>query len=675
MRAPARVKLFRRQTSPARMFEVNFSLSRLTRYVLMLLAACLCAEAVAQAQLVRPFTSRFSTNDTGDLLMIGNTLISCRSNDSACPAARTGTGTTSLNNNDFRMAYVDVDADNSTFNSSRASLALPAGATVLWAGLYWGADTTAGAGGGAQAAPNPAQNNQVRFSTPASGYQTITAVQLDTSAYFGSDYQGVADVTTLVQSGGSGTYTVANVQAGTGQDRQAGWALVVAYRSSSLATRNITVFDGFGTVNSTNPLVTINVSGFLTPTSGSVNTHIGVVAYEGDLGSTGDQIQLNTTPLSDALNGSTNFFNSTITRFGSHLSAKNPNYTNQLGFDIDDVSANGILPNGATSASILLRTSTSGTAEYYYPGVVTFVTDIYAPQVRGNFTKTVTDLNGGSVAPGDVLEYSLTVSNTGSDSATQLVLTDAIPANTTFVAGSLEVTGGAGTGAKTDAAGDDQAEYEAAQTRVRFRLGAGASASAGGSLGTNEATTVRFRVQVNAGTFDTTVISNQGAVGYVSSTLGTPYTDMSDSDAASAGEQPAVVTVVAPPNISLVKSVSTSGIPRPGTDITYTINFSNAQGARSASALIIADKIPADTEFKLGSVTYDAGTTGLPAPVIEYTDQVRLAGDNPPSPWINYTATGAPGTYDGQITYVRFRFNGTLSPNTSGSITFTVRIR
>ena len=39
------------------------------------------------------------------------------------------------------MTYVDVDSDATTFNSSRATLDLPAGAQVLAAFLYWGGRT------------------------------------------------------------------------------------------------------------------------------------------------------------------------------------------------------------------------------------------------------------------------------------------------------------------------------------------------------------------------------------------------------------------------------------------------------------------------------------------------------------------------------------------------------
>lgn len=668
--APAPLPHAPRERPAAKPYTRALPLRRPLAALAALLVVCAGAHLPAGAQVVRPFTARFSTNDTGDVVLVGNTLMTCTGGN-ACTQGRTGAGT-SLNNNDFRMGYVDVDSDSSTFNSSQATLTLPSGSTVLWAGLYWGADTTAGQNG--NAAPNAAQNNLVRFATPGSGYQTLTAAQINANTTLGNDYHAFADVTAQVRAARSGTYAAANVQAGTGVDRHAGWALVVAYHDPSRPSRNLTVFDGFAAVSTLNPVVTINVSGFVTPFAGPVNTHVGVVGYEGDFGSTGDQLQLNSTVLTDALNPSANFFNSTITRLGASVAAKNPNYANHLGFDIDDVSANGVLANGATTATITLRTATTGTAEFYYPGVVTFVTDLYAPIVKGNITKSVTDLNGGPVAPGDTLEYAVVVQNTGTDTAIVLQMTDPIPAGTTYVPGSLQVTSGANAGAKTDSAGDDQAEYDAVAGRVVFRLGAGASATAGGSLASGQSTAATFRVQVGANASDASVVSNQAVVSYRGATLGIDYADPSDGDPSTPGEQPTNVTVVAPPRVELVKTVSNNS-PLPGADITYTVTFSNAAGARAATNLVIADKVPAGTEYKLGSHTYNAGTTGLPAPVVEYTTQPRdETSDYPPSPWLNYTPAGAPGAYDAAVTYVRFRFTGTFNPNTSGSVSFTVRI-
>jgi uncharacterized repeat protein (TIGR01451 family) len=277
---------------------------------------------------------------------------------------------------------------------------------------------------------------------------------------------------------------------------------------------------------------------------------------------------------------------------------------------------------------------------------------------------------------GDTLEYTINVSNSGTDTAIIMQLTDPIPTNTTYAVGSLQITTGANTGAKTDAAGDDQAEFDAALNRVVYRLGTGANAVSGGALSTGQSTTIKFRVTVNAATPNATVVPNQATVNYKGATLGINYTDLSDSDPSTPGEQTTNVTVTAPPNVTLVKSAATAGTPLPGVDITYSINFSNAAGAMAASSLIISDKIPPDTEFKLGSVTYSPGTTGLAAPVIEYSAQPRDAlSDAPPATWVNYTPTGAAGTYDSQITYVRLRFSGNMPANTSGTITFTVRIR
>ncbi len=104
-------------------------------------ALLLPATAVAD----RSFTPRFSANDTGDIVMVSNTLMTCPTSASNCTRARNADPTlpdSQLQNNSYAMTYVDVDGNAgvgaSTFNSSTSQLNLPAGATVLFAGLYWG---------------------------------------------------------------------------------------------------------------------------------------------------------------------------------------------------------------------------------------------------------------------------------------------------------------------------------------------------------------------------------------------------------------------------------------------------------------------------------------------------------------------------------------------------------
>ena len=127
-----------------------------------------------------------------------------------------------------------------------------------------------------------------------------------------------------------------------------------------------------------------------------------------------------------------------------------------------------------------------------------------------------------------------------------------------------------------------------------------------------------------------------------------------------------------PPNIALNKTVSPTGTVLPGADLTYTIAFSNGGGA-PASSFVLLDPIPANTDFKVGSVSTTLGTTGL-------TVAVAYSNDNGVS--FTYTpvsgAGGAAAGYDRTVTHVRWTFTGDLSqtsPNHAGSVAFGVRVR
>ena len=63
------------------------------------------------------------------------------------------------------------------------------------------------------------------------------------------------------------------------------------YSDGTQPARNLVVFDGFALVSGTTT-VNMTVSGFVTPPAGTVNTKLGVVTYEGDLGFTGDSFRL-----------------------------------------------------------------------------------------------------------------------------------------------------------------------------------------------------------------------------------------------------------------------------------------------------------------------------------------------------------------------------------------------
>lgn len=522
-----------------------------------------------------PFSVRYSANANGDIVYVANTLLTAPGTGSAATKARNGTSGDL--NDDFNMSYVDVDSDASTFNSSRADLALPAGGSILFAGLYWGADSTS------------SSRNQVKFQAPGSStYSTVTgSVVGSTSA---GDYQGFADVTTLVKAAGAGTYGVANVQAQTGSNEYAGWSLVIVYADPSSPPRNLTVFDGYVRVDSATPNVSIPISGFRAPQAGPVKASVGIVAYEGDLGLTGDSVTFNGTTLTDASNPSKNFFNGTISNRGTTVATRAPNYVNQLGIDADIVATSGLIAPNATSATINLKTD----SDQYFPGVVTTAIDLYAPTV--SIAKSVADLNGGGVRPEDVLEYTSVVQVTAGEAASQFVFFDPIPENATFQPGSISV----GSAAMSDAAGDDLAYYDSDNGRVVYRLGTGATSSAGGTVAVGQSVTVRYRVVVNATALDGSTLVGQGSATFAGAVTGA---------ALSATSNAVRSTVTRVEDLALTQTVNNVA-PEVGDDVVITLSVANTQDF-PVSGVVITDLLPAGLAYV--SAVAPPGTTYNPA--------------------------------------------------------------
>ena len=342
-------------------------MSRALRHILVIAIAMLLMAGGGVAQAAdKAFSVRWAQTMRGDVLALGNTSLSCPTANANCANARNRVG--SYNNNDFTMANVDIDGDGSTFNSSRATVALPAGATLAWAGLYWAADTSAGGSGAA--APTAASRGQVRVKVGSGAYQAVTSTETLTSTPQPSRYRGFADITSLLGATGSQDVTVANIQAGTGSDRFAGWSLIVAYRDATKPIRRLNVYDGLGTVDATHTFETI-IAPFQTPATGTITSRVGLVSFEGDDNLPTETAKFNGVDMIDALNPANNSQNSTIESDGAHLTAKAPNYRNQLGVDIDSGSATGVLSNSQSSA--LMRFTS--TQDYFMPSAFFLTSD------------------------------------------------------------------------------------------------------------------------------------------------------------------------------------------------------------------------------------------------------------------------------------------------------------
>ena len=109
-----------------------------------------------------------------------------------------------------------------------------------------------------------------------------------------------------------------------------------------------------------------------------------------------------------------------------------------------------------------------------------------------SFTKSASPTNP---KPGDTVTYTINWTNSGSASGYVTVLTDPIPANTTYKAGSITYGGAA----RTDAGSDDNADYNVTNTgMITVAIG---TVSAGATGNTT------FQVTVNAGTPSATTVT------------------------------------------------------------------------------------------------------------------------------------------------------------------------
>ncbi|MFI0984222.1 hypothetical protein [Streptomyces exfoliatus] len=177
-----------------------------------------------------PFAARYQAVQHGGIVRAANS------------SAKGVKGTESANDG-AAIAYVDVDSDPNTYNSSRAELAVPEGARVAWARLYWGGNLR---------------------------------VPLD----------------------------------GNGYDKAS---------------------DGL----------------------------LGVVAYGGDRGTSGDYLAVETsrrksTRLSDSANSADDVMNSSITEFGAGRTVRFPDGTNTMGYDSDVFDLRGALRDGADRVHVRL---------------------------------------------------------------------------------------------------------------------------------------------------------------------------------------------------------------------------------------------------------------------------------------------------------------------------------
>ncbi|MEK4706509.1 DUF7507 domain-containing protein [Bacillus sp. FSL R10-2780] len=540
-----------------------------------------------------PITNRFSTTTNGALAITGNTLgLSKISNQN-----RAGTigaiGAFVTTNTALQVTTFPAGTTlNYTQNSSTAILNIPAGSTILYAELVWGGNYLSRDQNITSVLGNP-----VSFTTPVSTYSiTPSAVTASNQTFVSGSvtfgfYTRSADVTSLVQAAGSGSYTTGSVpglvdplDASNGAINSSGWTLIVAYQNGSLPARNLTIYVAGNRVSVETGSADVSVSGFLTPAGGPVSGRLFISSTEGDADLTGDQALFgpnfsSLNALSGPNNAVNNFFGSQINNAAGNLDTTGTFGTRnqsaststnisagRQGWDITSIDISPYLTNSQVSAAI--RLTTNGDA--YMLNTVGLQININSPNIQA--TKSV---NKSVAAIGDVLTYTVTVPNTGLLPANNVTFIDILPNGTSFIPGSVTID-------------------NVPQTN--------ANPIAGISLGTinnNASRTITFQATV-VSLPSQNPISNTATITFQYTPIagGTTFNGIATSN--SAGTQ-----------INLADINGTKSVNKLFTDIgetlTYSISLANV-GNIAATNVIYTDPIPSGTTFIPGSVTVNGVT-------------------------------------------------------------------
>ncbi|HYC61829.1 MAG TPA: ExeM/NucH family extracellular endonuclease [Thermoanaerobaculia bacterium] len=269
---------------------------------------------------------------------------------------------------------------------------------------------------------------------------------------------------------------------------------------------------------------------------------------------------------------------------------------------------------GTTNGTIITNTATaaSGAADPTTPNNGTATTTVGLGSADLSVTKTDTP---DPVSAGSNITYTITATNAGPSNATTATLADTVPANTTFVS----FTAPAGWSCTTPPAGGTG--------NINCSI---PSMDIGSDVFT-------LTVNVNPATLGGTIITNSVTVGSATTDPDPDSSDLTDTE----------TTTVAPGSADL--SVTKTDTPDPvnsGSNITYTINVTNA-GPTNAAAATLADTVPANTTFVSLAVpagwlctTPAAGATGA----INCTATTVDVGTDVFTLVVNVTAGTAPNT-------------------------------
>jgi hypothetical protein len=378
----------------------------------------------------------YTRNIRGNMEVIGNTLQCITTSDSSYGSCETTNR--SAHNNGRYTNYIDIDSDSTTFNSSSATLNLPVGSKIIWAGLYWQSyihnstygnedyadnikiSNEAHLGEGDGDGDDDTENGLILDEGNSWGVENILWKKPNDTNYHGLkaeridfDYLGYAgfiDVTQEINATNpNGTYVIANVKGNRGRERShgnfGGWNIIFIYTHPDEEVRNVSVYNGYSTVNTSHP-IDITIEGFRTPSEGDLDSKLSFFSMEGEYGSGGDYLEVNGQKIIDQEGSDEDIFDGSIT--GSPT--RNPKLYNNDGLDLDTFDVSDKMTHDQRSATI--KSATGG--DRYTPSMFAFNTQLYVPDVcydyvvrKNNFTL---DANGRNIVTSGNGELSIGVS-------------------------------------------------------------------------------------------------------------------------------------------------------------------------------------------------------------------------------------------------------------------------
>lgn len=436
----------------------------------------------------------------------------------------------------------------------------------------------------------------------------------------------VADVTSLVQAGGLGQYSVEGIPSGI---NYTGWTLAVVWKNSSLPPRFISVdtYDDLVGIGASS--LSLTVGGFITASTGTINgraamaigsaeswTVSGPTAFGQSVASLINLVGPN--------NPTTNFFQMQINdsnsesatvgqvdtsgTFGTRNSPLNqsaavPNV--RYHWDMTNVSISSGLTNNQTSG--IFRFGPVNNA--YLVHMLSLQIDVKSPTL--DTTKSVNKSVG---AVGETITYSLVITNTGNFATDNLIILDTLPSGTSFQSGTVRVDGVTLPSASPVPPGFDAGSIAAGQTK-----------------------TISFNITALSQAAYTT-LNNTFGTGY----RYTPGAGITLNGSTSSNTVSTFIYGV--PSIPNTKSVSKS-YATVGDILTYTIDLSNS-GSATANNVVLIDTIPNDTTFITNSLTLNG---------------VTINGASPAPP-LGYTISSIPSNKPATVTF-KVRVNTIPSPN------------